>query len=395
MLVMFDALVVGGGPIGGHVANLLAKNGFSVAILEEHREIGEPVQCAGIFTPHVMDMVKSRNSVLNEVRGAEIFSPSGHEIVVDGGETEAVVVDRKLFDKEIIEKSVEKGAELLLATRAIDARRSKDWVTVEVRSAGRVLELKSRLLIGADGLKSNVASWFGLSSSKRVVLGYEAEMEKVECEEEFVKVFVGNEVAPGFFAWIIPTGGSCRVGLCTTKGNPKEYFARLLRKGVSERFLREATPIYHLAGGIPIGLARRTYADNVMIVGDAASHVKATTGGGIFTGLLAAEECAKTAVEALEREDYSSSTLHRYQTRWRGTIGRELKRDWYIFKAYQKVTDRQIEEIFDLLDREEVIKLINERGEIGFSSSIGWHLVKKEPRLLKYASRAVRGLLAR
>ena len=40
----FDVVVVGAGPAGGYAAGAIAKAGYEVALLEEHREVGEPIQ---------------------------------------------------------------------------------------------------------------------------------------------------------------------------------------------------------------------------------------------------------------------------------------------------------------------------------------------------------------
>ena len=58
-----DVLIVGGGPAGAAVAKGLSKNGFSVIIVEEHREIGRPVQCSGLVSPRVLEIAGSSRRV--------------------------------------------------------------------------------------------------------------------------------------------------------------------------------------------------------------------------------------------------------------------------------------------------------------------------------------------
>src|SRR3990172_2506698 len=112
----YDVVVVGAGPAGGLVSQRLAKAGWRVALLEEHREIGEPVQCGGLVTPRVFDYVSCKETILGKVRGAEIFSPKGRAIRIDGQETKAVVVDRAMFDRAIVTDAIRAGAETFLAT---------------------------------------------------------------------------------------------------------------------------------------------------------------------------------------------------------------------------------------------------------------------------------------
>src|SRR3972149_5777277 len=95
----FDVVVVGAGPAGGLVAQHVSNAGFRVAIVEEHREVGEPVQCGGLVTPRVFDYVSCRDTILGKGHRAEIYSPSGKRIRLDGHKTEAVVVAPAQVDR--------------------------------------------------------------------------------------------------------------------------------------------------------------------------------------------------------------------------------------------------------------------------------------------------------
>ena len=132
-----------------------------------------------------------------------------------------------------------------------------------------------------------------------------------------------------------------------------------------------------------------------MIVGDAACQAKATSGGGIFTSLLCSTFCAQTAIEALESEDFSARMLHRYHKAWTGSMGKELRKDLAIHDSFSRLTDPQIEEIFDILDNPAVLRIIQEMGDIDFPSKVGWALLREEPRLLKYLGKALRVMVAK
>lgn len=388
----FDVAVVGAGPMGSYAADLISKKGWRVALIEEHRKIGVPVQCAGLVTPRVFEMVDKKLTVVNRIRGAEIYSPSGRELLLDGKETKAVVLDRAAFDREIAKDALFHGATSFLGSTALNAERKKNGIELSVQTPDRMVKLNCKILIGADGIRSNIAKWFKLPRAEYIVRGFEAELVEVDCDPRFAKIFVGNEVAPGFFSWIIPSGETTRVGLCVERGSAYDYFNRMFQSGESSRFVKNSRTISFVAGAIPFGLLRRTAADNVMIVGDAACQAKASTGGGIYTGLVAAKLCADTSLLALEADDFSEKFLKRYHRNWKKAIGKELKRGLYAHRIYRDLTDKQIEELYDLINKDEILDLICEKGDMTFPSNIGSHLLKKEPRLLKFATPAIRSL---
>ena len=88
-----------------------------------------------------------------------------------------------------------------------------------------------------------------------------------------------------------------------------------------------------MGGTVPLGALKKTHASNVLIVGDAAAQVKPTSGGGIFTGLLCASHCSTTAVDALQKNDYTSQFLKKYHKLWSADIGMEL----YLGMRFRKI----------------------------------------------------------
>ncbi|MBU3901944.1 MAG: NAD(P)/FAD-dependent oxidoreductase [Candidatus Thermoplasmatota archaeon] len=385
----YDAVIVGAGPIGGSVAGIISKKGFNVLILEEHNDIGRPVQCAGLVTPRVFDFVDAKKTVLNSVQGADIYSPSSHRLRIDGKKTKAVVIDRTGFDKKIVMDAVDSGSEILLGSKVIDIKRKKD-IKIKFLKDGIVDEVECSLLIGADGVNSVVSKMFNFPKAKEVISGFESEMVNIDIDKKFVEIFVGKRVAPGFFSWVIPADETCMVGLCSAD-KPFYYFRRMFKNRVSEEVLKNAKPISYIAGSIPFGVADKTYDDNVMIAGDAACQVKPTSGGGIFTGLVGAKHCGNTAVKALEKNDFSSKMLSAYQKLWYNEIGDELKNGMRLRKIFRKLSDSDFERIFNILDDEEILALISKHGDIDYPSRISKILFKK-PKLLKLVGPLIKSL---
>jgi digeranylgeranylglycerophospholipid reductase len=175
--IVHDLVVVGAGPVGAHTAGAVAGAGFSVLLVEEHERVGEPVQCAGLITTRVFDIVpETKGAVLNKVSGARIFSPSGKTLEIGGDRTRAVVIDRAEFDRAVAAQAADRGAEILTGRRVKDIGRHDFW---ELDLGGGEV-VRARLLVGADGYGSLVRRRLGLNEPSFLLNGYGEELEGAE-----------------------------------------------------------------------------------------------------------------------------------------------------------------------------------------------------------------------
>lgn len=390
----YDVIIIGGGIAGSVTGRLIAEQDFRVLVVEEHREIGRPVQCAGLVTPRIFDHVPENGCVLNEVSGAKIYSPSGQELVIDAKKTKAVVIDRVKLDSGAMSTALRAGCDLALGVRAIYAKYNNNRVMVQVEQDGKRFNISCKILIGADGVQSRVASWFGLKGPKLILSGFGAEAIGTNINPRLVEIYLGNNVAPNFFAWVIPTSKKrtnsyfpARVGLiCSNeKNNAYYYYKQLFNHQLLGPKLQNIQPVQYIAGGVPLGTVPKSYTNNIMLVGDAAGQVKPSSGGGIYTSIVCAEFCAETAASALEVKNYSAKFLKSYQKAWLGELGKELKHGMRLHKVYMHLTDDQLEEGFKLLRDPKILEIISKKGDIDYPSKVTRLLFKKVPQLLRFA----------
>ena len=120
----YDVTIIGGGPIGGTVAQIFSTKGYKVSIFEKKDKIGEPVNCAGLVSHRVLELcnINKNTIVQNEIKGANIHSPSGNILQIGGNKNHAYVINRKLFDQKIIDSAEDKGAKIFLKNKLIKAK---------------------------------------------------------------------------------------------------------------------------------------------------------------------------------------------------------------------------------------------------------------------------------
>ncbi|MBU4373674.1 MAG: NAD(P)/FAD-dependent oxidoreductase [Euryarchaeota archaeon] len=366
----YDVVVVGGGPVGAIAARYAAQNGASTLLIEEHASIGSPVQCTGLISTAALRECETGEGsfVLNKMRGAFVYAPNCEELRVDGKDVKAYVIDRKIFDRALVERSLDVGVDLLLKTRFVGMQKGK----ISVISNGEKKEIYADIVIGADGIQSSVGRNVGLPRCEKFLSGIQFEAPYVAKDPEFVEIFTGKTIAPGFFAWAVPFNGYARIGLARNPGAPAKYCLEklLTHPVVASRYRGSRTEF--VLGGIPLGPPKKTITDGVMLVGDAAGQVKPTSGGGIYMGAVCAKIAGEVAARALRKE----AGLEEYERRWRSAVGRELAIGMRIHKSLGKLSDENLNEFIAFLNKPEISEIITEYGDMDHPSILLQKLIK-------------------
>jgi geranylgeranyl reductase family protein len=382
-----DVAVVGGGPVGGYVAKKIAKEGFKTVLFEEHKRIGIPLRCAGLVTPRIFDFLDfSKTKVTqNRIYGARIYSPSGNVLTIGGDRVHALVINRSLFDEEIINSAKNSDAEIYLESRIIGGEKRNNAIKLDISQKKKTNQINCSILIGADGSSSIVRDVFRFPKPAEFLRGVGAEITNTNLNSKFVEIFLGQNIAPGFFAWIIPTnknGSDARIGLCinsNSKTTLKQCFSYLL----SFKKLQDIKITKYIGGSIPLGPLKKTVESNIMLVGDAAAQVKPTSGGGIYLGLLCANYCSKVALDALDHNDFSRQFLNRYHKLWSKEIGKELSLGMKFRTIFKNLNDEQLNKYVKKLNNKKIIDIICRYGDIDYPSKLILPLLKRSPSLIK------------
>jgi digeranylgeranylglycerophospholipid reductase len=392
-----DVLVVGAGPAGSTVAERLARQQHDVLVLEEHPRVGYPVQCAGLVSSRVLDLAENRSIVRRAVHGATVFSPSLRAVSFRSPQPRAFVIDRAGLDIALADRAARAGARFEAGTRFDRRLEPPNGVArVRVRGAdGSAREIETRLVVGADGVASAVARAFRLRRPIEILPAFEAEFAESPGDPDQVEVYLGNQLAPGLFGWWIPDGsGGARVGVAAsaTGTTAREYYGRL-EEQIARRFGRRLrNPSGFLVSGIPIGAVPRFSGPRVLLVGDAAAQVKPLSGGGIFTGMRAAEIAAGVAGEALATDDLSARRLGQYDARWHAEFDEEFERARYLRRVLLRLSDPELEVLMGALQESGVRETIVAFGDIDFPSHLARTLLRQSPSLLRLFPKALGAL---
>jgi digeranylgeranylglycerophospholipid reductase len=395
----YDAVVVGAGPAGSTVAYRLASAGHRVVVLEEHPRVGRPVQCAGLVSSRVLELSGARATVVRPVRGANVFGPSLRSVEFRAPEPRAFVIDRAGLDIALADRAARAGAEYRTGVR-FDARVDDGPAGVRLRCRGpdgHDEELVARVVVGADGVASAVARAFRLRRPVEILPAFEAEFPSSPGDPDAVEVYLGRSIAPGLFGWWIPDGqGGARVGVAADADglSARRYYERLVEL-LGRRFGTPlSSPTSFVASGIPVGRVPRIVGPRVVLVGDAAAQVKPLSGGGIFTGIRAAEIAAGVVGEALAANDVSSRRLEEYPRRFDAELGDEFRRALYLRRLFCRLSDRELDALVDVLRASDLGGTIVAFGDIDFPSHVARQLLRESPGLLRLLPKALGAFVA-
>lgn len=368
----YDVVVVGGGPVGAIAAQIAAEGGVEVLLIEEHPQVGQPVRCTGLLSRRgFAEAGASPGAILREVSGALINAPNGYLLKIEAPEPQAYVIDRTILDRELVSRAEKAGVEIWTASKAIGVSGDRLFIFQE----GRKVEVKMELLIGADGPRSRAAQWAGLGGPEELLYTLQAELPYRPKREEFVELFLGREIAPSFFGWLVPSSdGLARVGL----GTPQKEGLRLCFGRLVSRF--SEAPVATNGGLIPLGPPPRTVADHVIVVGDAAAQAKPTSGGGLYTGIVSAKIAGEVAAKAVKLGNTSLRILSEYEERWRKLLGRELRFGMLAHRLLASLSDDELSRIIAALDDPEILEIIAQYGDIDYPSLLLKELARR-PRL--------------
>ncbi len=351
---MPDVTVVGGGPAGTFSARLLAASGRDVTLIEDHHVSGTPTHCAGVVSAEVLENFGVRPDVLGVISEAEVVLPDSSVVHTKKRSPYAYVVDRADLDVRMADMAADAGVEMRYGVRYKNYQLADENITISTNAGS----ITSDLLVGADGQSSLVAASLGNNAARSYLRGCQVDIEHRMENQDCMRLWLGSEIAPGFFAWMLPIGDRTRVGLAVglQQGSPMDYLNHLLKVTDLEDRKRVAT----YAGKIPIGGRRVSYADRVLLIGDAAGQVKPVSGGGLYPISRVAPLLRDTVDQAYSMNMFNASALSLYERSWKRELGRSMQGGMKLRKYYDMLSDQELCDMGHLFSRPDILECLSD-----------------------------------
>ena len=386
----YDVTIIGAGPIGSTLAYELAKEDINVCLIDKKKVIGLPLQCAGIINKRVLDVNQFPDElILNKAKGAVLHSKN-HSLTVSKEEDQAIIIDRVALDQFIYNRAIENGVDSYLSSKVLAIDDVEGKVSFKNESAEK--SIKSKIIVGADGPLSIVSSAFGNDFDYYCASQYLVKIEEDNNQMSFVDLYAYGDLFPGFI-WQIPVSENIfRIGLFSNYDYKRQN--EILNDFLMNEFQYENYEIIEkYKGKIPIyNKENKLFKNRALIIGDAASQVKPTTGGGLLIGFEAVGMAKKAIVNALNSEDFNSLNLEKethddkeilenclksYQDDFEERFIKEFSYQFKVQKTLCTLSDDDLDYFFEELKEKEADKLISEYGDMDNQSILVKEFLKR------------------
>jgi digeranylgeranylglycerophospholipid reductase len=357
----YDAVIVGSGPAGSVTARFAAEAGAKVLIIERRAEVGVPVLCGEGISQKVdhFKVLEGKRWIATKMEGARIFSPNGTKITLSaeyaGNET-GYVVYRDIFDQELARGAVQKGAEIMLNTCAINLLKKDGKIKgITARHFDETIEIEADVVVGADGVESRIGKWAGIQTSLKP---YDLEtcvqytLTNIEWDSPYCDFFIGKQVAPGGYVWVFPKGNNIAnvgIGLLASLSESGKA-AQFLDKFIAARpELKKGQPVRVITGADPVAEPIQSVKNHLLLVGDAARQVDPITGGGLMNSIEAGKYAGETIGKAVEKQRFDAQVLSEYETKWKKSFGKKLHRNYVAKEIILDMEDKTLDMLADSL----------------------------------------------
>lgn len=325
-MTKYNLIVVGSGPTGCRAAEIVAREGYRVLVIEEHAEVGIPTQCTGFVSKKIGEIPE--NIIVNRIPKAKFISGSSSFEVK--AKEPMQLMDRHSFDVYRYNLAKSAGVEFQFNTRFIGYENRKVITTKGT--------FETDMLVGADGPNSTVAKVFNIKPPDNQLFLVQVRAKGI-FDPSVAELHFGSDIAPGNFAWVVPESNErARVGLMTSI-HPGNYFEEFLKKRLGNKIDLSD----RLGDVIRYGLIEKSVADGMLLVGDAAAQVKPFSAGGLVYGQICAQIASEAIVKAFVKNDFSEKFFKQnYENKWKKKIGKGIKNGMAIKNIFTKIQDKPL-----------------------------------------------------
>jgi flavin-dependent dehydrogenase len=304
----FEVTIIGAGLAGLQCARLLSQRGVRVLLVDRKVSLEQKIHTTGIFVRRTLEDFDIPNDCLGPVvRHVSLYSPSHRVLHLESKHDEFRVGRMGRLYLRFLTQCLLSGVEWMPSAGYIDSSPCDGGSIVRLNVGTTQQSVRTRFLIGGDGVSSNVARDLQLDSNREWIVGVENVYEHLTLDgPPRLLCFLHPKLAPGYIAWIANDGEQTHVGVggYSARFDPLEALDEFQRSVSDLVDLRGVKHIERRGGRIPVGGVLRNIAnERGLLIGDAAGAVSPLTAGGLDPCMRLSTFAAKITTQYLANQN--------------------------------------------------------------------------------------------
>lgn len=364
---MYDAVIVGAGPAGSTAAKFLAEHGRKILLIDKER-FPRDKSCGGGLTAKVLEefpYIKDHDLIESYTFGGYVYANDiTNKVEIRKDKPIMATVIRKKFDAGLVKLAVDQDCTLIEGKKVSDISFNKNHVKTQVEN-GECFE--SKMIIGSDGIWSLVRKKAGLEPPQKkfaISLFNEYNVNEKIIDHYFSIKRYGHlhlkMKGLAGYGWVFSKKNHINIGIgemkpyyATKHKDLKQIFHEYIRLLKEENIIPESINANTVRGAaLPTQPIPKTYADKVLLCGDAAGLINPITGEGIHYAMYSGRIAANVVHEALEKDNTRARFLSKYEKQWKHLFGKDIKLFLRATKQWENTDFRY----FELLKQDERLK---------------------------------------
>lgn len=305
----FDVIIIGAGLAGLQCAKLLSHQGAKVLLVDRKSDLKKGVHTTGIFVRKTFEDFEFPPETLGKaVRDVTLYSPKLKALNLASGHDEFRVGKMDVLYESFLQDCLANGAQFSDSTKYVRLQLTRSFTIVKLERNGEEFEVRTKVLVGADGANSKVAKDLKLDENEEFIVGVEEIYRGVPlADKPILHCFLDAETAPGYLAWVTNDGEDVHIGVGGNYAgeNPRQALEIFKTKVVGKIVNLDGAKLIEKRGGkIPVGGVLRQIAnERGLLIGDAAGAVSPLTAGGLDPAMRLSKYAAEVIWERLQADN--------------------------------------------------------------------------------------------
>lgn len=305
----FDVVIIGSGLAGLQCAKLLSQRGAKILLVDRKNDLKKGIHTTGIFVRKTFEDFEFPPETLGKaVCNVTLYSPKLRSMNLQSKNDEFRVGKMGALYESFLQDCVANGVQFSDSTKYLRIQLTRSFTIVKLERNGEEFEVRTKVLVGADGANSKVAKDLQLDENTEFIVGVEEIYQGVPLTDEpRLHCFLDSELAKGYLAWVTNDGEDVHIGVGGDYAgeNPREALEIFKKKVVGKIVNLDGAKLIEKRGGkIPVGgVLRRIANERGLLVGDAAGAVSPLTAGGLDPAMRLSKYAADVVWERLKTDN--------------------------------------------------------------------------------------------